>query len=143
MDKATRPNRGDLDDPDIKWRDGKPDYELADEAYFSGRSKAHKEGRVNTVNSHHHPGCKSPGRDKVWFGSVYLRVSGEVGGGLGKDVGNGSFAQIGADPMDDDRAREISPCSQRRQMRVRRRERQPNGKLQRASWRLSCVEGAA
>lgn len=42
----TRPDRGDLDDPNKAWREGKPDYRNADLLYFQGKSKNHKVGSL-------------------------------------------------------------------------------------------------
>jgi len=42
----TRPDRGDLDDPNKSWREGKPDYREADLLYFQGKSKNHKVGSL-------------------------------------------------------------------------------------------------
>ncbi|CAF0836041.1 unnamed protein product [Brachionus calyciflorus] len=36
------PNRGNLDDEQIEWRDGKPDYTLANLEYFKGKKMNHK-----------------------------------------------------------------------------------------------------
>ena len=36
------PDRGDLDDPTIEWREGKPDYRRVNLLYFQGKSKNHK-----------------------------------------------------------------------------------------------------
>ena len=38
----TVPDRGNLDDPSIVWRNGKPDYRQVDLLYFQGKSKNHK-----------------------------------------------------------------------------------------------------
>ena len=40
------PNRGDLDDPYIEWRTGKPDYELANLQYFLGKTQDHQAGKL-------------------------------------------------------------------------------------------------
>ena len=45
----TRPDRGDLDDPNKSWREGKPDYRKADLLYFQGKSKNHKVGSLEMV----------------------------------------------------------------------------------------------
>ena len=42
----TIPDRGNLDDPSIVWREGKPDYRRADLTYFQGKSKNHKLGSL-------------------------------------------------------------------------------------------------
>lgn len=42
----TRPDRGDLDDPKIQWREGKPDYRGADLVYYQGKTKNHPPGSL-------------------------------------------------------------------------------------------------
>ena len=41
------PNRGDLDDPSIEWRSGKPDYAKANLAFLKGKTQNHKAGMLN------------------------------------------------------------------------------------------------
>lgn len=41
-----RPDRGDLDNPSLQWREGKPDYRKADLLYFQGKSKNHEPGSL-------------------------------------------------------------------------------------------------
>ena len=41
----TRPNRGNLDDPNVKWRYGKPNYDLADITFLQGKTQSHKTGK--------------------------------------------------------------------------------------------------
>lgn len=43
------PNRGDLDDLAIRWREGKPDYAEANLQYVMGRTKDHKPGSLELV----------------------------------------------------------------------------------------------
>lgn len=43
------PVRSFMDDPDIKWRYGKPDYSLANLLYFKGRQKYHPEGSLENI----------------------------------------------------------------------------------------------
>ena len=43
------PYRGNLDDPSIKWRFGKPNYDLANLEYFKGKSKNHVEGSLEKI----------------------------------------------------------------------------------------------
>ena len=40
------PNRGDLDDPGIKWREGKPNYDRANYAFLSGKTQNHPKGKL-------------------------------------------------------------------------------------------------
>lgn len=40
------PNRGNLDDPSIMWKEGKPDYTISDLHYLLGKSKNHKPGSL-------------------------------------------------------------------------------------------------
>ena len=40
------PDRGNLDDPTILWKEGKPDYTIADLHYFLGKTKNHKSGSL-------------------------------------------------------------------------------------------------
>lgn len=42
----TIPDRGNLDDSSIVWREGKPDYRRVDLLYFQGKSKNHKLGSL-------------------------------------------------------------------------------------------------
>ena len=41
-----RPDRGDLDNPNIQWREGRPDYRKADLSFFKGRTTHHKPGSL-------------------------------------------------------------------------------------------------
>ena len=43
------PSRGNLDDPSIEWRMGKPDYTLANLRYFEGKTMDHKEGSLEKI----------------------------------------------------------------------------------------------
>merc|ERR1712226_1612358 len=43
------PDRGNLDDPDIKWRHGKPVYTKANLAYLNGKSKNHAAGSLERL----------------------------------------------------------------------------------------------
>jgi len=43
------PNRGNLDDPNIKWRTHKPVYTVANLEYFKGKTKNHKEGSLEKI----------------------------------------------------------------------------------------------
>ena len=45
----TIPDRGNLDDPSIAWRNGKPDYRQANLLYFQGKSKNHKLGSLEMI----------------------------------------------------------------------------------------------
>ena len=38
------PDRGNLDDPTILWREGKPDYTLANYTFLKGKSQNHDQG---------------------------------------------------------------------------------------------------
>ena len=40
------PDRGNLDDPTILWKEGKPDYTIADLHYLLGKTKNHKSGSL-------------------------------------------------------------------------------------------------
>ena len=40
------PDRGNLDDPSILWKEGKPDYTIADLHYLLGKTKNHPEGSL-------------------------------------------------------------------------------------------------
>ena len=42
----TVPSRGNLDDPSIQWRDGRPDYRKADLVFFQGKTKNHPPGSL-------------------------------------------------------------------------------------------------
>eukprot|EP00088_Acartia_fossae_P023296 TRINITY_DN24345_c0_g1_i1.p1 TRINITY_DN24345_c0_g1~~TRINITY_DN24345_c0_g1_i1.p1 ORF type:complete len:269 (-),score=22.49 TRINITY_DN24345_c0_g1_i1:170-976(-) len=44
-----RPFRGDIEDPEIKWRVRKPDYLVADSAFFQGRSMNHEKGSLEDI----------------------------------------------------------------------------------------------
>lgn len=39
------PDRGDLDDPRIEWRMGKPDYTKANYEYLKGKTQDHDQGK--------------------------------------------------------------------------------------------------
>lgn len=43
------PDRGDLDDPSIRWREGKPDYTVANLVYMLGKTKNHQPGELEFV----------------------------------------------------------------------------------------------
>ena len=43
------PDRGDLDDPAIKWRTGKPNYTIVNLNYFKGKTRNHKPGSLEKV----------------------------------------------------------------------------------------------
>lgn len=43
------PDRGDLDDPKIKWRNGKPNYTLANLAFLKGKCMSHKNGSLEMI----------------------------------------------------------------------------------------------
>jgi len=43
------PDRGNLDDPDIKWREGKPDYTMANLAFLKGKTQNHSQGSLEEV----------------------------------------------------------------------------------------------
>jgi len=40
------PNRGNLDDPSVRWKEGKPDYTIADLHYFLGKTTNHPQGSL-------------------------------------------------------------------------------------------------
>ena len=42
----TVPDRGNMDDPSIMWKEGKPDYTITDLHYFLGKTKNHKPGSL-------------------------------------------------------------------------------------------------
>ena len=39
------PDRGNLDDPEIKWREGKPNYDRANAAFLEGKTQNHEQGK--------------------------------------------------------------------------------------------------
>ena len=41
----TEPDRGNLDNPDIEWRTGKPDYSRANYQYLTGKTQNHAAGK--------------------------------------------------------------------------------------------------
>ena len=43
------PDRGDLDDPSISWRTGKPDYTKANYEYLKGKTQNHMQGIIFAV----------------------------------------------------------------------------------------------
>ncbi|CAG0888337.1 unnamed protein product [Cyprideis torosa] len=43
------PDRGDLDDPNIQWREGRPDYSIANLTYLKGKTKNHQPGSLEMV----------------------------------------------------------------------------------------------
>ena len=43
------PHRQFMDDPEIKWREGKPNFTKVDKAYLEGRSRIHKEGSLEKI----------------------------------------------------------------------------------------------
>ena len=45
----TVPDRGDLDDKHTRWRNGKPDYTLANLAYMKGKCKSHSVGSLELI----------------------------------------------------------------------------------------------
>ena len=45
------PNRGDLDDPKIKWREGKPNYDRANYAFLAGKTQNHSKGKCSRKSS--------------------------------------------------------------------------------------------
>lgn len=44
-----RPDRGNLDDPSIQWREGKPDFRKADLSFFKGRTTNHQAGSLPMI----------------------------------------------------------------------------------------------
>ena len=40
----SEPDRGDIEDPDIEWRNGKPDYTKANYQFLKGKTQNHAEG---------------------------------------------------------------------------------------------------
>eukprot|EP00795_Rhopilema_esculentum_P012823 gene12823-3563_t len=47
------PDRGDLDNDEIEWRSGKPDYTLANYAFLTGKTQNHaKDGELDFEESH-------------------------------------------------------------------------------------------
>ena len=42
----SEPDRGNLDDPEIVWREGKPEYTLANYTYLKGKSQNHGKGKL-------------------------------------------------------------------------------------------------
>lgn len=45
----TRPDRGDLNDPKVHWREGKPDYRKADLIYYQGKTRNHAPGSLEMI----------------------------------------------------------------------------------------------
>ena len=45
----TRPDRGSFDDPNIQWREGKPDYRSLDLLYYKGKNKNHAVGSLEMI----------------------------------------------------------------------------------------------
>ena len=45
------PDRGNLDDPTILWREGKPDYTLANYTFLKEKSQNHSQGVMNYRNT--------------------------------------------------------------------------------------------
>lgn len=43
------PDRGDLDEPTVEWRSGKPDYTLANLAYLKGKSMSHEKDSLEMI----------------------------------------------------------------------------------------------
>ena len=43
------PDRGDLDNPEIEWRSGQPDYTRANYQYLKGKTQNHAAGRISEV----------------------------------------------------------------------------------------------
>lgn len=43
------PHRKYMDDPEIKWREGKPDYTKINKLFLEGRSRVHKEGSLEKI----------------------------------------------------------------------------------------------
>ena len=43
------PHRQHMDDPNIVWREGKPDFTQVNKAYLEGRTRVHKEGSLEKI----------------------------------------------------------------------------------------------
>ena len=43
------PYRQYMDEPEIQWREGKPDYTKVNKAYLEGRTRTHKEGSLEKI----------------------------------------------------------------------------------------------
>lgn len=43
------PDRGDLDNAEIEWRCGKPDYTIANLAYLKGKCQGHEKGSLEMI----------------------------------------------------------------------------------------------
>ena len=43
------PDRGDIDNEEIEWRNGKPDYTKANYQYLKGKTQNHAQGANNTI----------------------------------------------------------------------------------------------
>ncbi|XP_068762551.1 uncharacterized protein [Montipora capricornis] len=49
MAQSACPHRQYMDDPAIKWREGKPDFTKINKAYLEGRTRNHKEGSLEKI----------------------------------------------------------------------------------------------
>lgn len=49
MAESACPRRQFMDDPEIQWREGKPDYTKLNKSYLEGRTRKHKEGSLEKV----------------------------------------------------------------------------------------------
>ena len=47
--KGMCPHRQHMDDPNIVWREGKPDFTQVNKAYLEGRTRVHKEGSLEKI----------------------------------------------------------------------------------------------
>ena len=47
--KGMCPHRQYMDDPNIVWREGKPDFTQVNKAYLEGRTRVHKEGSLEKI----------------------------------------------------------------------------------------------
>lgn len=49
MAESACPHRQFMDDPEIQWREGKPDYTKLNKSYLEGRTRKHKEGSLEKI----------------------------------------------------------------------------------------------
>lgn len=49
MAESACPRRQFMDDPEIQWREGKPDYTKLNKTYLEGRTRKHKEGSLEKI----------------------------------------------------------------------------------------------
>ena len=63
----TEPDRGNLHNPTIRWREGKPDYTLANLTYVKGKCQNHAKGALYRQEHRIRPTVQN----KVWYLYLY------------------------------------------------------------------------